>query len=223
MSSKKHIRLLLTENVDNLGIVGDVVEVKPGYARNYLYPHGLAAAPTEGNMKRVEKRRAEVEQQLAEQRQTQESTIEKMTDVEITLQRSANEDGVLYGSVTQHDIAVALQEEGFEITERDVRIGDAIKLLDSYEIPIQVAGDLKTEIKLWVVSDKPSEELQADTEASDQSTDDPEDDATEHRALSAGVKAVVVHEHQSVQFGAGLVERLAPVGMLVTDAACVVG
>jgi len=162
MSTKKQIELLLVENVANLGIVGDIVNVKAGYARNYLLPYGLAAEPTEGNKRAVEARRAEVERQLRELRAQREQLIAKLEDFEITLQRSANEEGVLYGSVNQHDIAEALQEEGFNVTERDVRIGDAIKRLDSYKIPVQLDDDLKTEIKLWVVSDKPAEQLHAE-------------------------------------------------------------
>lgn len=162
MAGRNSVKLLLVENVDNLGIVGDVVEVRPGYARNYLLPMGLATEPTPGNMKRVEERRAEVERQLREKRVEQERLIASLEGHEITLQRSANAQGHLYGSVTQHDIAVALQEEGFNITERDVRIGEQIKTLDSYDIPIQVAQDLRTDIKLWVVSDKPAGELDAE-------------------------------------------------------------
>lgn len=165
MSTRKAIELLLLENVDNLGIVGDVVKVRPGYARNYLLPMGLATPPTAGAKKAVEARRIEVERQLREKRAEQEKLIAALEGVEITLQRAANEEGILYGSVSQHDIAVALQEEGFNLTERDIRIGDQIKRLDSYEIPVQIAKDLKAEVKLWVVSDKPAEQLMAEEDA----------------------------------------------------------
>jgi len=164
MSTKKNVELLLLENVDNLGIVGDVVDVKAGYARNYLLPMQLATVPTEEAKQAVAARRAEVERQLREKRDQQETMIEQLDGFEITLQRSANDQGVLFGSVTQHDIAVALQEEGFAITERDVRIGEPFKRLDSYPIPIKVADDLSTEIKLWIVSDKPLDELGEDAE-----------------------------------------------------------
>ncbi len=161
----RSVKLLLVENVDNLGIVGDVVDVRAGYARNYLLPHGLATAPTPGAMKRIEVRRAEVERQLRTQRQEQERLIASLEGHEITLQRSANEQGILFGSVTQHDIAEALRQDGYNITERDVRIGEPIKRLDSYAIPIQLAPELKMEIKLWVVSDKPADELLAENES----------------------------------------------------------
>jgi large subunit ribosomal protein L9 len=164
MSKKNLVELLLLENVDNLGIVGDVVQVKTGYARNYLVPMGLATVPTEEAKKAVEARRAEVERQLAEKRQVQEQTIARLEGHEITLLRAANEQGVLFGSVTQHDIAEHLREEGFAINERDVRIGEPLKRLDSYMIPIKLADDLAVEIKVWVVSDKPLEELEAEGE-----------------------------------------------------------
>ncbi len=158
----KTTQLLLTENIDNLGIVGDVVKVKPGYARNYLLPHGLATVPTSGNIKRLAERRAEVERQMRETRAAQEAMMGRLENFEITIERSANEQGILFGGVSQHDVAEALRAEGFNIDDRAIRIGGQIKRLDAYEIPVVVANDLKTNIKLWVVSDKPAEELDAE-------------------------------------------------------------
>jgi large subunit ribosomal protein L9 len=161
----KMIKLLLTENVDNLGIVGDVVNVRPGYARNFLMPRALATKPTEGAIKRLSVRRAVVEKEMAERRVKLEALMEKIKGFELTLQRSANEQGVLFGGVSQHDISQALRGEGFELDDRAVRVGQQIKRLDSYMIPIVLASDLKTEIKLWVVSDKPVEKLEAEPAA----------------------------------------------------------
>jgi len=153
----KQIELLLLDTVDNLGIVGDVVKVKPGYARNFLLPHGLAEAPTEEKIQELSARRAEVEAEMKKLRGEQEAVIEKLNDYELTLERAANEQGMLFGGVSQHDIAEALQAEGFAIEDRHVRIGEKINRLDTYHIPVQLAKDLKCEIKLWVVSDKPME------------------------------------------------------------------
>lgn len=158
----KQIQLLLTENVDNLGIVGDVVKVRPGYARNFLLPRGIATQPTPGNIKRLAVRRAEVEAQLKLQRAAIEALFEKLKNHELTIQRSANEQGVLFGGVSQHDITEALRAEGLHVEDRMVRIGQQIKRLDTYHIPVVLASDLKTEIKLWVVSDKPTEALAAE-------------------------------------------------------------
>ena len=82
--------------------------------------------------------------------------------------RNANEQGALFGGVSQHDIAEMLRSDGFTIEDRAVRIGEQIKRLDSYEIPIVLGADLKTEIKLWVVSDKSSEELDTELAATEQ-------------------------------------------------------
>lgn len=162
MARQKSVKLLLVENVENLGIVGDVVNVRPGYARNYLVPMRLATVPTPTALKRVEARRAEVERELAALRKVREDLVQKLQGLEITLQRSANPAGHLFGSVVNTDIVLALAELGHTITERDVRIGGPIKQIDTYEIPIVFEKDLSATIKLWVVSDKPLDEL--DTE-----------------------------------------------------------
>ena len=156
----KTIELLLLENVDNLGIIGDVVTVRPGYARNYLLPHGLATVPTPGAVKALEARRAEVEAEMKKLVAAQEELVSKIDGYELTIERAANEQGVLFAGVSQHDIALAMQEAGFDIEDRFVRIGEQIKRLDSYQIPLVINRDLKAEIKLWVVSDKPAQELE---------------------------------------------------------------
>lgn len=158
----KQIKLLLTQNVDNLGIIGDVVTVKGGYARNYLLPHGMATQPTQGAIDRLAEERARVEADLKEVHAKQAALIEKIEGHEITMKRAANEQGLLFGGVSQHEIAIALREAGFEIDDRHVRIGEQIKRLDSYEIPVVLGRELKTTIKLWVVSNKSKEELEAE-------------------------------------------------------------
>lgn len=171
----KTIELLLLDNVANLGIVGDVVKVKPGYARNYLLPFGLATTPSDAAIKRLAARRAEVAAEMAALRKEHEALIEKINNFELTLERSANEQGVLYGGVTQHEIAQALRDAGFDMIEdRHVRVGDQMKRLDSYQIPVVIDKELKSEIKLWIVSDKPAEELEAEDEVDGEVVDEAE-------------------------------------------------
>ena len=158
----KQIELLLTENVDNLGIVGDVVKVRAGYARNFLLPRLLGTKPTPSAIKRLSARRAEVEKELKKIRAEREGIFARMEKLEITMLRSANDQGILYGGVSQHEIAQAMRDEGYAIEDRHVRIGEQIKRLDSYMIPIVLDADLRTEIKLWIVSDKPSEDLEGE-------------------------------------------------------------
>src|SRR4028119_623724 len=98
------VKLLLKESIKNVGRVGDVVEVSPGYARNYLLPRDLAVEPTPNNVKKIEARRKEIERQERERRGQQEGGVRQLSGVEVTLERRANEQGSLFGSVTATDI-----------------------------------------------------------------------------------------------------------------------
>lgn len=150
----KSMKLLLTETVDNLGIVGDVVNVRIGYARNFLLPNALAMPPSEEAIAALADKRAKAERRQRELRSEREKMIEKLENFEVTLQRSCNDQGQLYGSVSQQDIADALAEQGFAVKAREVRLSQTIKRVDSYHVPIKVDSDLEAEIKLWVVADR---------------------------------------------------------------------
>jgi large subunit ribosomal protein L9 len=152
--ASKHIKLLLTENVDSLGIVGDVVRVRLGYARNYLLPFGLATSPSADLIKDLATKRAEAEKQIAAIRKDRETMIAKLDGQELTMIRACNDQGQLYGSVTQQDIAQALQEVGFDIKPREVRLPGTIKRVDTFDIHIKVDSDLGADVKLWVVADR---------------------------------------------------------------------
>src|SRR3989440_11938321 len=106
-----NVKLLLQESIKNVGRVGDVVEVSPGYARNYLLPKDLAVEPTPSNLKKVEARRQEIEKQERDKRDQQARMIEQLKTVEVHLERRVNEQGHLFGSVTATDIAKQLQTQ----------------------------------------------------------------------------------------------------------------
>lgn len=150
----KTIKLLLTENVDSLGIVGDVVEVKMGYARNYLLPRDMAMTPSDEAIADLASKRAEAEKEMLALRSNREQMIDKLDGVELTLVRSCNDAGHLYGSVTQNDIAEALTNAGYPVTPRSVRLPNAIKRIDSFDIHIRLDQDLEADIKLEVVPDR---------------------------------------------------------------------
>ena len=149
-----YVKLLLTENVDNLGIVGDVVRVRTGYARNYLLPFGLATSPSEDLIKELADKRADAEKKLAALRKSREEMIKKLDGQELTMVRACNDQGHLYGSVTQQDIANALKEVGFDVRPREVRLPGTIKRIDTFDIHVKVDSDLGADIKLWVVADR---------------------------------------------------------------------
>lgn len=150
----KNVKLLLTENVDSLGIVGDVVNVKVGYARNYLLPFGYATTPSDELIASLSERRAQAEKDVAAIRTEREQMISKLDGQELTMARACNDQGHLYGSVTQQDLSSALKEVGFEVAPREVRLPGAIKRVDSFDILVKVASDLEAHVKLWVVADR---------------------------------------------------------------------
>ena len=150
------VKLLLRESIRNVGKVGDVVEVSPGFARNYLLPKNLAVEPTPGNIKKVEERRKEIERLERERREQQEALIRQLEGVEVTLERRANEQGHLFGSVTATDIARALQQQGFNIEPDDIYLDGRLDRIERYTVRVQFAEDLKAEIKVWVAPDPDS-------------------------------------------------------------------
>ncbi|MEL6739626.1 MAG: 50S ribosomal protein L9 [Planctomycetota bacterium] len=152
------VQLLLTETVDNLGIVGDVVNVKLGYARNYLLPRGWATQPSDELLKDLAEKRADAEKRLSALRKQREETIGKLDGIDLTLTRACNDMGLLYGSVTQQDISDALGELGFGVKAREVRLSGSIKRVDAYEVLIKFDSDLEANIKIHVVPDRTIEE-----------------------------------------------------------------
>lgn len=158
------MKLLLCQNVDSLGIVGDVVEVSSGYARNYLLPQNLATEPTEANVRKLAEARRIAERVRAEQRTQLQRLAEALEGVEVTVRAKSNEEGHLYGSVGRREIAVALEEEGHFINPDHIQLDAPIRHLDTVTVDIRFADDLTSSIKVWVVRDK--------VEGEDDSADD---------------------------------------------------
>jgi len=154
-----NIKLLLQESIKNVGRVGDVVEVSPGYARNYLLPRGLAVQPTANNVKKVELRRKEIERQERERREQQERMIQQLAAIEVHLERRANEQGHLFGSVTATDVAKGLQAQGFNVLPEDINLPGRLDRIDTYTVQVKFAEDLATDMKVWVNADPESKAL----------------------------------------------------------------
>ncbi len=158
MASARRIELLLTSNVENLGIVGDIVRIRMGYARNYLLPMGLAEVPTPEKIEALAEAREIALKEFEAKRSEQASMIENLEGIALTLTRSANDQGGLYGSVTQRDIADALIENGFAVNTRAVRLHQAIRRIGEYHITIQFGSDLRADVELIVNPDRPLED-----------------------------------------------------------------
>ncbi len=168
MASKKNIELLLNESIEHLGIVGDVVTVKPGYARNYLLPLGIAEIPTAEKVEALKERRSAAKAELEALRTQRTETVGKLDSVSIKLTRSCNDQGVLYGSVTQRDISDALREGELDVDERAVRLNQPIRHVGTYNVLIQFEKELRAEITIEVLPDHTIEELNDEMEFDDE-------------------------------------------------------
>ena len=164
----KNIELLLLKTVESLGIVGDVVKVKPGYARNYLLPHGLAVSPTPTKIEALKEERAVAQAELAALRSARVQILEELTEVTVTIVRSCNDQGGLYGSVTQRDISDALHEAGHGVTVEFIRLSHPIRHVGNYPVPVQFDKDLRTEVTVIV---NPDHEL-LDTDEAEPTSDE---------------------------------------------------
>jgi len=154
----KGVQLLLIQTVDHLGKQGDVVEVRSGYARNYLLPQGLATLATDHHKRMVEKHRArllEIEKQRLSSLRSLADAIAKQS---INIEANANDEGHLYGSVGATEIVAAMKQAGFNITPDQVRLEGPLKELGLYYVKIHLHAEIESELKVWVVPSATSEE-----------------------------------------------------------------
>src|SRR3954471_24006047 len=141
------MKVLLTQTIERTGIVGEVLDVSDGFARNYLIPKGLAVQPTDGNIKRLEQARKDYEAKIKLQREQKEKLIQTLQGVEVTLIRNANDEGHLFGSVSRRDIAEELQKAGHAVDANDVKLDEPFRRIDTYTVPVHLAVDLKADVK----------------------------------------------------------------------------
>lgn len=177
----KNIELLLLSTVENLGIVGDVINVKTGYARNFLLPQGLAEKPTPSKIESLKEVRAAAQAELTALKSARLKIVEELIDVSITLVRSCNDQGSLYGSVTPRDISDALHEAGHGVAPEFVRLAHPIRHIGSHVVPIQFDKDLKTEVTLVVNPDRELVDLIEDKPAKDEEVTANDKDQAENK------------------------------------------
>ena len=152
------MEVLLRRTIDKLGSAGDVVNVRPGYARNYLLPQGVALPVSKENSKIIETEREALKANENSRLHALREVAEKLADASVTIADKVSPEGHLYGSVTAHNIADALQAQGFEVTAKMVCLDEPIKELNVYEVLVRLAPDIEATCKVWVVSDqKPTE------------------------------------------------------------------
>jgi large subunit ribosomal protein L9 len=145
------VELLLIQSVEHLGHQGDVVEVKLGYAMNYLLPQGLATIATDHHKRMVEKHRAKLEAIEKARVAGLHSIAADLAKQSITIEANANDEGHLYGSVNAQDVAAALKKSGFHIATDQVRLTGPLKELGLYTVKIHLGSSVDGEVKIWVV------------------------------------------------------------------------
>ena len=155
------MKVLLCEDVNRLGWLGDIVEVNEGYARNYLLPQGLATVATEGNVRSLAKEKAKrAEHRLAEGKRLNKAA-EAVKGAEAVLAAKANEQGHLFGSVTEKHIAANLREQGFEVADSVVKLSEHIKQVGTHEVTLRYSDEITVSVSVVVVAE--SEDTQVDT------------------------------------------------------------
>jgi large subunit ribosomal protein L9 len=144
------MNIILTENVDGLGKIGDLVEVKPGYARNYLLPRAMALDANPRNVKELEHQKRQLERKMQRLSQEAEVLKKRLEAVPCSFVLRAGEEGKLFGSVTTMEIAEKLAAAGIEIDRKKIQLDEPIKALGEYEVPIKLQAGLTATVKVSV-------------------------------------------------------------------------
>jgi len=146
-----HTKVLLREDVDDLGARGEIVRVRAGYARNYLLPRNLAVEATAGNVKGIEAERAALLKKEANERSTAEAQSQKMSSLVLEFKRKAGEQGALYGSVTSMDVAELLKDKGYVIDRHRNHLREPLKRLGDYTVPVRLHREVTIDLQVKVV------------------------------------------------------------------------
>jgi len=145
------MEVILSQDIDKVGVSGQAVKVKDGFARNFLIPNGLAVPLTAGNLKKLEQEKQRKILQSDKVIKEAEGLKERLASLSLTIPVLVQEEDNLYGSVTPMDIAAALKEEGFDIEKNSIILNEPIKSLGIYEIPVKLHPEILATVKVWVV------------------------------------------------------------------------
>ena len=145
------IQLLLIHNVEHLGKQGDIIEVKPGFARNYLLPQGMATVATEHHKRMVEKHREKLRSLELEKLKSYRELADELGKQSITIEANANDEGHLYGSVGPHEITASLKEAGFTLANDQIRLDGPLRELGLYTVRVHLHSEVEANLKVWVV------------------------------------------------------------------------
>ncbi|NOY76047.1 MAG: 50S ribosomal protein L9 [Kiritimatiellaeota bacterium] len=145
------VKLILLEDMEQLGNAGDEINVAQGYARNYLIPKGLAKKLTPGTLRQIAARKEKIEEKRKQDFESAQALAAKIAETDLTIQMQAGEDEQLFGSVTSHIIAETFTEAGLEIERQKIHLEEPIKELGMFHVEIKLHKDVTASAKIWVV------------------------------------------------------------------------
>ena len=145
------MEVILLQDVEGLGSAGDIVAVKPGYARNYLAPRGLALRASKRNLAVAEEKKRVSEARKERLNKVNQELADALKKIEITIEMQVGEEEKLFGSVTTQDIHKALAEKGIEVDRHIISLDEPIKALGVYDVPVKVSDELQPKVKLYVI------------------------------------------------------------------------
>ena len=148
------MKLILREDVENLGKGGELVDVKPGYGRNFLLPRGLAVLANPKNVRELEHQRQIAEAKAAKAKASAEAVAKRLADTPVTLQRKVGEQEKLYGSVTAIDIVEALAARGLQLDRRSIDLPEPLKSLGEFEVPVKLHHEVAGKVKVTVEAEQ---------------------------------------------------------------------
>jgi large subunit ribosomal protein L9 len=148
------MKVILKSDVENVGRKGDIVNVTPGYGRNYLLPRKLAIEVTSSNLKMIEIERQALKKKVESERQSFQDLIQRLNEVTLTFSRKAGEKDMIFGSVSAADIKEALDRLGFDVEKKRIGLDEPIKRLGNYSIPVKVFHDDKATLRVEVRKDE---------------------------------------------------------------------
>jgi len=147
------MKVILMHNVENVGSIGDVVNVSDGYGRNYLIPRKLAVQATSRNIKGIEHQKRLADIKIRKERETQEKIARRIESVSLTIPAQVGEEDKLYGSVTNLTIQRALEAEGIELDKRQIVLDEPIRNLGIFTVTCKLSHDIEAKCKVWVVKE----------------------------------------------------------------------
>lgn len=147
------MQVILRQRVENLGDAGEIVDVKPGYGRNYLIPQGLAYEASEANKRRLDAEHARAAAAEAATMSEAQQRARQIEGISLTFHARAGQEGKLFGSITSGDIAEKLAEQGVQIDRRQIELEEPIKALGVTSVPVRLHPQVRPEIKVWVIQE----------------------------------------------------------------------